>query len=709
MFAYEQQLHHIGMIIQAGYTKLATSAINQIWNEPIPTSVIDDSNLPFIMAIEGMKMVAAQRFLARHRLRKSIGMEREKKRIVEVLKNGGMKRFDGKGRKVPENFMKILNMMTHLNGEEDYKRVPGAQMKGILVSKGLQNKPFSVLLLLLFFSVSHQQAPAQYYGINIPIAVGEPQSSRKIAAFGKFHEEFTHCGKTTVENLNPGFVTKENPKFSSHVEIYVDCEPTPSRITLTQETGGGFGDFKRDFRKECEMMVCSDKDYPAKGDNLGKTSNMNKDTTTEIMAPAPEKSNVLVCESKQVEWPTTASTSSVLLANEENCYSMDGSLSGTLERGKTKWHQIPRWLPAGEETFNLRPFLFADERSEYLERVPFIFPHQTASGVSYTKCETACDRGTVVKLTMFPASYQSMIYVQPEKCTSFRICYDPDGFNDDTRTPTCNSDFTIDVLFHNGVIVWGKKGRASMIDMMSHRHQGLVAIEFGYGVTSQGDPTKTRPEFYFGNDHREFVTSDSTGYQAESAAKLTFFFPSDDCLVPHAGIFSKVCCSREKTTTTQEPIIDIIATTTPKAPRVLPNVRVDPSDVEGLSRAVYVQGKWWTWGVYFGFLSGTLLTLAIGESIFYLFKRTVFAVWYRGMYKRYGCDVSGVTGGLTGVGFGNTTSGVETIAAGATGNTMGVTGGATTTGATTGDGQTGTSTVGSVMGTTSNTNNSIAM
>uniref|UniRef100_A0A1I7U7Q5 TPR_REGION domain-containing protein n=3 Tax=Caenorhabditis tropicalis TaxID=1561998 RepID=A0A1I7U7Q5_9PELO len=67
-----------------------------------------------------MKMVAAQRFLARHRLRKSIGMEREKKRIVEVLKNGGMKRFDGKGRKVPENFMKILNMMTHLNGEEDY-------------------------------------------------------------------------------------------------------------------------------------------------------------------------------------------------------------------------------------------------------------------------------------------------------------------------------------------------------------------------------------------------------------------------------------------------------------------------------------------------------------------------------------------------------------------------------------------------------------
>uniref|UniRef100_A0A1I7U7P6 G_PROTEIN_RECEP_F1_2 domain-containing protein n=1 Tax=Caenorhabditis tropicalis TaxID=1561998 RepID=A0A1I7U7P6_9PELO len=144
MFAYEQQLHHIGMIIQAGYTKLATSAINQIWNEPIPTSVIDDSNLPFIMAIEGMKMVAAQRFLARHRLRKSIGMEREKKRIVEVLKNGGMKRFDGKEGK----FLRIYEDSEYDDTFEWRRRLSFAIIAWIdhLIS-------FALLILVMYLAI----------------------------------------------------------------------------------------------------------------------------------------------------------------------------------------------------------------------------------------------------------------------------------------------------------------------------------------------------------------------------------------------------------------------------------------------------------------------------------------------------------------------------------------------------------------------------
>lgn len=71
---------------------------------------------------------------------------------------------------------------------------------------------------------------------------------------------------------------------------------------------------------------------------------------------------------------------------------------------------------------------------------------------------------------------------------------------------------------------------------------------------------------------------------------------------------------------------------------------------------------------------------------------------YRGMYKRYGCDASGTTGGITGVGFGKTTTGDMTIkrTGGTTGTTAGTTG---TTGTTTGTRtKTSMSTTGNTIG-----------
>ena len=79
-----------------------------------------------------------------------------------------------------------------------------------------------------------------------------------------------------------------------------------------------------------------------------------------------------------------------------------------------------------------------------------------------------------------------------------------------------------------------------------------------------------------------------------------------------------------------------------------------------------------------------------GEFLEDLSFKVVFLTFrYRGMYKRYGCDASGTTGGITGVGFGNTTAAVETVV-GTTGgttvgtSTVGTTGGGDTTGGTTG-------------------------
>ncbi|EPB76968.1 hypothetical protein ANCCEY_03936 [Ancylostoma ceylanicum] len=124
---------------------------------------------------------------------------------------------------------------------------------------------------------------------------------------------------------------------------------------------------------------------------------------------------------------------------------------------------------------------------------------------------------------------------------------------------------------------------------------------------------------------------------------------------------------------------------------------------------------WMIWAIFWGFLTGSLVAVIIGGLLLYFARRTAYADWYRGMYKRYGCDASGVSGGVTGSQFGSTTTGGNTMStigsttAGTTGgsSTMGTTGGSTmgretgggstmgttgtegTTGGTTGGGTTG--------------------
>ncbi|EFO83564.1 hypothetical protein CRE_03065 [Caenorhabditis remanei] len=571
--------------------------------------------------------------------------------------------------------------------------------------------------------------PTVYHSVYVPVGVGEPQTNRKeFKQFGLFPSEFTKCGGSTLK-LNEAF-----PQGNTHnAEILVDCEPSPTRVLIGKDMI--LDDFKRDLKTECELFACTDTDYEDKGADLKAIG--NSVTGSDVpKAPEKEKKDINVCEAKKAGYMKNSATQ-VIFANEGNCFNAITGLEKKI-KGITKDipHQVPRWLKADKDLYNLRNFYFSDEvcsglsthpyitkqfqKSENLERVPYIFTHQPTQNPTYLACGTTCDRGKVVKLTMRPAGYSTMIYVDSKKCSSFRICYAAVDFLDDTKTPTCKDDFTIDVLFKNGVVIWGKKGRSSTIEFMSQYHQEAytVAIEFGYGVKVHGN---TVGNFYLGNDHREIVTSDSGGYAASEASQLSFIFPDENCLKEGAGIFSKNIetgktfttqagkveskgtkyndkgeaisgtPAETATTTTKEPVQNLVFTTTPAAVRIMaePGALSMIEENEAASKALFVAGKWWTWGIYAGFVIGTLVTLAIGGGLFYLLRRTVFGVWYRGMYKRYGCDASGTTGGITGVGFGNTTAAVETVA-GTTGgttvgtSTVGTTGGGDTTGSTSG-------------------------
>ncbi|KJH39883.1 hypothetical protein DICVIV_14218, partial [Dictyocaulus viviparus] len=100
--------------------------------------------------------------------------------------------------------------------------------------------------------------------------------------------------------------------------------------------------------------------------------------------------------------------------------------------------------------------------------------------------------------------------------------------------------------------------------------------------------------------------------------------------------------------------------------------------------------------IFFGFFMGSATALIIAGIILYFMRRSIYADWYRGMYKRYGCDASGITGGVTGSQFGTTVTG--TVGTTITGSTFGG-----TTASTVGtSGTTGTSlsTTGGTSGTT---------
>ncbi|CCD73993.1 Endo/exonuclease/phosphatase domain-containing protein [Caenorhabditis elegans] len=629
------------------------------------------------------------------------------------------------------------------------------------------HQPISLLpSLLLICHVAAQPPPApappappQYTNplptAYIPVGVGSIPDPAKLEDFGVFGKylgddvNYKTCGQKTVKTLNPQFT-------DSATEATVICEPRPDRV-IVRADGAAFDykTFKRDLKQECELFTCSDQTYPKAKTILGTmditafvpgdgSNNMtgkdsNKDVKdVDVEAANPENPETNICKDKRPGY--SQKTGAILFANEGKCLEMH-----KLGRDKysEEYIQVPRWLQPGESVKNIRPFFFDGQRPESEmdiefanNRIMFKTPNSMDS-LNYKDCNTACDSGKVVKVTMKKSAYRIALALDPNQCSSFRICIAPNDFLDDVKVPECMLGNQIDVMFKTGVVTWPNKGRASLIELMSPYSdlQHPVVIEFGYGVGAGAGAS--RAEYYIGNDHREIVTSSSNGFKAQDSQQLVFFFPTESCLKPKAGIFSKHIESAKAltskdvikggsydsetlepvqapqneeppTTTTPRTAENFVPTSTMKSLELNPlTVIIDANDNgPGSSKSdtvkserVFVKGKWWWWAIYLGFVIGTLITLAVGGGLFYVLRRTVFGIWYRGMYKRYGCDPSGTTGGITGIGFGNTVTGDVTVQE-TSGNT---TGGGTTTNTTVSE----TSTL--LDKTTAETNKSIAM
>ncbi|CAB3403044.1 unnamed protein product [Caenorhabditis bovis] len=334
----------------------------------------------------------------------------------------------------------------------------------------------------------------------------------------------------------------------------------------------------------------------------------------------------------------------------------------------------------------------------------------------FLQCDASCDKGSVLKFTMKKDFAWTLEFFLAVDTPAVKICFNTSAHAETDKLPVCHPDLTMTILPQNNLVLWPFNRMASYLRF------GNKPIE----STPTGKPILLHFQLigrhYGGNQigvqnrFNELVLSDSSGYQSEHLRLITVFLPKEDTLHSGFGIYpvnlesattlvkkGETVKRRTAAGVANEKISEkygeiIKALTSPKPTVPVPKSTTPPPQIVYVKDSIseeprdyasqYTKGKWLLFAVLLGFIIGTLIITIIGGAIMYLLRRTVYSFWYRGMFKRYGCDASGTTGGLTGIGFGTQITTTQTIGGKTTvGATSGsTTGGGTTAALTTGDG-----------------------
>ncbi|CAJ0599908.1 unnamed protein product [Cylicocyclus nassatus] len=331
-------------------------------------------------------------------------------------------------------------------------------------------------------------------------------------------------------------------------------------------------------------------------------------------------------------------------------------------------------------------------------------------------CNAQCDLGQVFHYKMVPnMPFYSKIWVDGSKCEWFKVCIlGAPGAK--TKKYYCNDKDLVNVFVRNAFVVMPGSQNGAPIRLVKRERKGSSKVyptQIGFDYDGE--------RFSIWSVGRERVASTKN---VNHDGNIIFYFSNHNCLIKRYGIMhmgennGKVLqidkdkpiddVSRGKgefvtyAPAGEHPTLATLAPppSTPNVSAVAPATTTQPRDIGEILEGG-LGGKlgkrrtgWLIWAIFYGFFVGSLLAIVIFGLILYFGRRSFYADWYRGMYKRYGCDASGVTGGVTGSTFGATTTG-------ATGASMMSTIGSTTAGTTGGGGSTmGTTGGGSTMGTT---------
>ncbi|UMM22117.1 hypothetical protein L5515_003493 [Caenorhabditis briggsae] len=581
----------------------------------------------------------------------------------------------------------------------------------------------SSLFLVIFVTAQSSDSnatvdvpPKEAQAIYLPTIAGTFRRGPTIQndKSGQFFTVTGQCGKMFLKTTDIGH---DASQISQSVDLSLECYPHPQRVVIQDDASKTVvspGPNKVEANKCQGLQNCGDKPNIELVPFVIGTANM----PTSIEKSLNDEFNVC---------PASA-TSNFLFTNEMGCQNPSGGIPDHLNPSSTgTYRTFPRWKTNEDGFFDLlRPFMYqgkGQKKEQLFERTNSFLTFKNGDDLKashkWHSCKGLCDRGNIIKYHMKQASWKTTIYLTGGS-KGFKMCIKPEDHNNDDVAPKCREKFELFVLPQNGVVIWPKTGRASMLEMKGPSITGdkehfAIEVGFGYGKGANG---QLAGEFYVANQYREMVVSDSDGWDVQEASEVAFFFEDPESLMKNGGIFSPHMTSgrtyykadaqiKEIATPSGEPgkavesgkedlktpkddvPLPNIVTTTPASKRISSNaqagVLLQTSDNN--SEAIYLPGKWWAWGIYIGFIAGSLGGVGLISLVFYFLRRSAYGFWYRGMYKRYGCDASGTTGGITGaITVGGTTGGGGTTAGttGTTGTTSGMTTKGSTSGGTTG-------------------------
>ncbi|WKX98599.1 hypothetical protein Q1695_013912 [Nippostrongylus brasiliensis] len=354
--------------------------------------------------------------------------------------------------------------------------------------------------------------------------------------------------------------------------------------------------------------------------------------------------------------------------------------------------------------------------------------HRGKKPLKKIQCNAQCDEGQMHYFKMDAnAPFYGRIMLDGGKCEWMRACLKgAQGVK--TGRYFCYDGNLVNVFVRNGIIVMpGAPNGAAMrltksVSGRSHGANVSRPTQIGFDFDGQ--------RFSIWSVNRERVASTT---KFDHDGHIIFYFSNHDCLIKKFGIQNMGLqngvviqidpkkpvdnVSRGKgnaVTYAPAPTRASLPTMQTEEPTVNASAEAKPTTTEkrdvgsiieqGGYENIKARKGWLIWAIFYGFFCGSLVALVLAVLVLYFGRRAFYADWYRGMYKRYGCDASGVSGGVTGSQFGTGTTGtggmstIGSTTAGTTGgSTMGTTGGGTTGGSsmgTTGGGTTGGGTTG---------------
>ncbi|CAB3403043.1 unnamed protein product [Caenorhabditis bovis] len=318
-------------------------------------------------------------------------------------------------------------------------------------------------------------------------------------------------------------------------------------------------------------------------------------------------------------------------------------------------------------------------------------------GREFMQCDASCSIGNVFKYTMLQdMAWRLNFFVHPNS-TAIKLCFNATGHGDHSRISECHPEMILMILPQNNMIIWPYNRIPSKIRFGTESNQDgkPTMLQFQVFVIVDGGSNQIGVL----NRFNEVVVSQSNGYSKKHLQRIDIFLSNETTLVDNFGIVGKnvevgFCLVKKGTKVVHvkpgagsgEKVTDFdgeriqeirpafakkflpVPSSTTPTPEV---VYVTDSYSEHVKSytSQFANGKWLLFAILMGFIAGTLAIVILGGIVSYTLRRTIYSVWYRAMFKRYGCDASGSTGGLTGIGFGPIIT-QETIANASTTSTI---------------------------------------